>query len=409
MALAGTLKDFSLADIFQLISLQRKTGYLTLRSESDVVTVTFLEGSVVGAESLHKRLEDRLGHVLVKSGRITREELGKALEIQKQTLQRLGYILVSEGFIDQESLKSALSVQMQQTVYRLFRWKDGEYNFETHDSVEFDRENVTPVAAESVLMEGIRMLDEWPLIEKKLPHFDVVLEKVPLPHPPVLETRQDLGGLEDVLSGGGEKEKKDEDTGGRVRLSQEEMSVYQHINGLFTVQEIIDRSGMSEFDTCKALFELINRQLVRSMMPSMEESSTPVRTLFSPSGLLSKLTFPLFWAWLLISVLLIPFHPLDHFPGPNTPATRDRSVIQTRILLHRVVRAIEIFRVRYGRLPDSLDELARLGVLPLSGIYDANGHQLIYQKTDNGYTLGAHDVHGEVPEDLMVYSSQSGD
>ena len=97
MALAGTLKDFSLADIFQLIALQKKTGYLTLRNESDVVTVTFQEGSVVGAESLNKRLEDRLGHVLVKTGRISREELTKALEIQKQTLQRLGYILVAEG------------------------------------------------------------------------------------------------------------------------------------------------------------------------------------------------------------------------------------------------------------------------------------------------------------------------
>ena len=33
MALEGTLKDFSLADIFQLIGLQRKTGILTLQSE----------------------------------------------------------------------------------------------------------------------------------------------------------------------------------------------------------------------------------------------------------------------------------------------------------------------------------------------------------------------------------------
>ena len=45
MALAGTLKDFSLADIFQLIALQKKTGYLTLRNPADVVTVTFMEGT----------------------------------------------------------------------------------------------------------------------------------------------------------------------------------------------------------------------------------------------------------------------------------------------------------------------------------------------------------------------------
>ena len=39
MALEGTLRDFSLADIFQLIGLQRKTGVLTLKGGGEVVTV----------------------------------------------------------------------------------------------------------------------------------------------------------------------------------------------------------------------------------------------------------------------------------------------------------------------------------------------------------------------------------
>jgi hypothetical protein len=43
MALEGTLRDFSFADILQLISLQRKTGVLTLRTEENLVTVSFQE------------------------------------------------------------------------------------------------------------------------------------------------------------------------------------------------------------------------------------------------------------------------------------------------------------------------------------------------------------------------------
>ena len=43
MALEGTLRDFSLADIFQLIGLQRKTGVLTLKAPEDTVTVSFLD------------------------------------------------------------------------------------------------------------------------------------------------------------------------------------------------------------------------------------------------------------------------------------------------------------------------------------------------------------------------------
>ena len=71
MALKGTLKDFSLADIFQLIGIQHKTGVLTLKNDKEVVTVSFVEGNVVSADALHRRLEDRIGTVLVKSGRIT--------------------------------------------------------------------------------------------------------------------------------------------------------------------------------------------------------------------------------------------------------------------------------------------------------------------------------------------------
>ena len=41
MALSGTLKDFALPDIFQLIGMQRKTGLLTLESDRETVSVVF--------------------------------------------------------------------------------------------------------------------------------------------------------------------------------------------------------------------------------------------------------------------------------------------------------------------------------------------------------------------------------
>ncbi|MBI4160834.1 MAG: DUF4388 domain-containing protein, partial [Acidobacteria bacterium] len=177
MALQGTLKDFSLADIFQLIGVQRKTGVLTLKHQDEVVTVSFLNGSVVAADSLPRKLEDRLGRVLVKSGSITEAQLQSALERQKRTLQRMGHILVSEGFIGQEELQEALAVQVTQLVYRLFRWHDGQYHFSQEDHLDYDRQNFRPIQAETILMEGARILDEWPLIEKRLKSFSQVFAK----------------------------------------------------------------------------------------------------------------------------------------------------------------------------------------------------------------------------------------
>ncbi len=400
MALAGTLKDFSLADIFQLIALQKKTGYLTLRSETDVVTVTFFEGAVVGAESLNKRLEDRLGHVLVKTGRISREELAKALEIQKQTLQRLGYILIAEGFVDAPSLRTALTIQMQQTIFRLFRWKNGDYNFEPHDSVEFDRENVTPMSAESILMEGIRMLDEWPIIEKKIPTFDKVFEKIPLPVAPILDTRAEVPGLDGAGRGGDSN---------AVRLSQEEMAVYQNVNGVFTVQEIIDRSGLNEFETCKALFELLNRQIIRPVLPPQEEEPVEARRRLVPTAALGNILAPLFWVWVGISILLLPFHPLDHLPWVDSAAQRDHKVLESRLIVQKVSQAVQLYLFRTGHLPNSLEELARSGYIPMRNLEDAYGQRLIYQVTENGYTLAARGRHGELSEELMIASSEPTD
>src|ERR1700755_3519546 len=126
MALEGTLKDFSLADIFQLIGLQRKTGVLTLRGKDDTVTVTFLDGKVVGADSLNRRLENRLGTVLIKTGTLTQDQLSRTLEIQRETLPPLGFILTHYGIISAESLRAAIQLQILQILYRLFRWKDGD-------------------------------------------------------------------------------------------------------------------------------------------------------------------------------------------------------------------------------------------------------------------------------------------
>ena len=58
------------------------------------------------------------------------------------------------------------ALQTTETVYRLFHWKSGTYEFEPGD-VEWDRETVTPLRAESVLMEGFRQVDEWPLVRRQ--------------------------------------------------------------------------------------------------------------------------------------------------------------------------------------------------------------------------------------------------
>src|SRR5688500_5246587 len=258
MALEGTLKDFSLADIFQLIGLQRKTGVLTLRGKDDTVTVTFLDGKVVGADSLNRRLENRLGSVLMRTGYLTQDQLNRALEIQKETLQRLGFILTHYGIISAESLSEAIQLQIMQIVYRLFRWKDGDYHFSQETTIEYDRDNVVPITAESILMEGARMMDEWPIIEKRLRSMDMVFRKKGSDQEIVVVGADDADEVDFDAEASATKKKPSRPGGGdKIRISQEEKSVYDMVDGTKTLGDIIETARFSEFDTAKAMYELL--------------------------------------------------------------------------------------------------------------------------------------------------------
>src|SRR5512139_2615720 len=239
MALEGTIRDFGLPDIFQLIGLQRKTGLLTLTNEKDEesVTVTFEDGMVVIADSSARRLEDRLGNVLVKQGKVTRE--------------RLGHVLVSGSAITSKDLRDALTVQVSQIVFRVFRWRDGRYLFAPSDAVDYDRENFAPMSTDFILMEGIRMVDEWPIIEKKIPTFDIVFR--PVVDPSLIDVG--AGGAPD--DSGTERRQT-----GRIRLAPEEERVFRKVDGVRTVQAIIDGTGAGEFEVCRTLFDFLNRNLI---------------------------------------------------------------------------------------------------------------------------------------------------
>src|SRR6266446_3163881 len=227
MALEGTIKDFGLPDIFQLIGLQRKTGLLTLKHDTDQVTVTFENGMVVNADSSSKRLEDRLGNVLT-----------------------------TQSYITQKDLQAALNVQVSQIVFKVFRWRDGEYHFEPSDSVDYDRENFAPLSADFILMEGIRMVDEWPIIEKKIPSMDIVFRPV-----------VDAGMIEVGTADGdeGAAKRSAASSTNKIRLTPEEQRIFRKVDGTRTVQGIIDATGLGEFDTCRVLFDLLNRNLVSTV------------------------------------------------------------------------------------------------------------------------------------------------
>ncbi|HEV7768995.1 MAG TPA: DUF4388 domain-containing protein [Thermoanaerobaculia bacterium] len=404
MALEGTLRDFSLADIFQLIGLQRKTGVLTLRSKEDTVTVTFLDGKVVGADSLDLRLENRLGSVLIRTGYLTQDQLTRALEIQKETLQRLGFILTHYGIISAESLREAIQLQITQIVFRLFRWKDGDYHFSQETTIEYDRDNVTPISAESILMEGARMIDEWPIIEKRIRSYEMVFRKKLTDQEILVVGAEDV---DEIDFDGNSKRRKGAGFSETIRITQEEKSIYSMVDGTMTVGEIVEVSRLPEFDTNKALYELLTRDLIEEVRgasaAAVLQQGTPVdesEVAETPVPLPLVLILVVLAVASLVTSIRNPlnsFRPLNG--GPSVIDETRKAISLQRI--EAIGQALEKFNDTQGRLPTDLGELAPHYVgAPL--LRDPWGNSYKYLQPANRYLVIGFSADGRPDTDLYL-------
>ena len=404
MALQGNLRDFSISDIFQLIGLQRKTGVLTLKSRDDVVTITFLDGRVVDSDSEKHRLEGRLGKVLLKRGSMTEEKLGQALKIQQDTLQRLGYILVKNSFISNDELKKALTQQILEIVYRIFRWRDGEYNFSQETSVEYDRESITPITTESILMEGAQMLDEWPIIERQVKSMGQVFEKTSIRQR--IEVSEDESFEFDDSAPGEVRPSKAE----TIKLSPAVHEIYGLVDGACTVSELVERSRQNEFQVCKALYELVTRGLAEekrdkptepaAAAPTMEEvmaaAAPPVpKALILPMMLVVAVFF--------LGNLVRFKNPLNHL---TSFATRNNLVDTTFYdvsfaRMHMVDRALQAYYLANATNPGTLTDLATAGFVNAEALQDPWKRAYIYYKQEKNYYLIGHDKDGKQSLELI--------
>jgi len=395
MALEGTIRDFGLPDIFQLIGLQRKTGLLTLRSEKETVTVTFENGMVVMADSSAKRLEDRLGNVLVKQGKLPKERLDEALQTQRATLQRLGHILLTNNSITGKDLKDALQVQVAQIVFKVFRWRDGDYHFAPTETVDYDRDNFTPMSADFILMEGIRMVDEWPIIEKKIPSMDIVFRAAV--DPSMVEIGGGEDGADEALAGLGEGKRPGGTSSNRVRLTMEEERVYRRVDGTRTVQAVIDATGLGEFEVCRTLFDLLNRNIIAPVgrgttyeVTGRAEESTPVSLLPAWMVACALIAVVALASW---GHLSQPFRATAR-PDPLVPLREGALDWARATRLERLDRCIRAYQLATGQVPNTLGELVDAGLLDRAGLMDPWGRPFHYALTARGYFVVALDEAG---------------
>jgi len=231
MAIKGSLREASLPDVLQLLSMGKKTGCLSVTHRSNCGYIYFDRGKISYASIVNRR--DRIGDMLVKAGTISSEQLQEAIETQsKQRDKRIGDLLVDLEFLTREELHQHVRVQIEEAVYLLFTWNEGTFNFEA--DVHPDRQDLlVSINPESLLLEGARRVDEWSLIEKKIPSFDMVFDA----------DRKKLDATQ-------------------LPLSAEQVNVLDQLDGVKDITQLIEATGLVEFEVGKALYGLITAGLI---------------------------------------------------------------------------------------------------------------------------------------------------
>jgi tetratricopeptide (TPR) repeat protein len=232
MGIKGSLREASLADVCQLLALGQKTGCLSIADGTRFGQIFFDKGRINYARIVNRR--DRLGDLLVRDGVLTQAQLDDVLRRQaREPDRRVGELLVANSYISRSELTRYVRLQIEEAIYHLFTWSRGNFFFEAAARPD-EADIILAINPESLLLEAARRVDEWSLIEKKIPSLDLLFQ---VEHDRLQQSRADL--------------------------TAEQQQVAQLADGSRTVQEIVDATGLTEFTVGKELFGLIQAGLAR--------------------------------------------------------------------------------------------------------------------------------------------------
>jgi hypothetical protein len=365
VALRGNLKDFGIGEVFQLIGQQRKTGILEFTARREQIRIGFDRGAVVSAAPVGPRPDSALGDIFVRCGYLPRPEVDRLLDECEASGQTLARLAVSTGRLGSAAVEEAESLLTRETIFAVLRWSSGSFDFTTQD-VDHDREFDSLLGAEQILMDGMRMVDEWQSFAELVPSQDLVFAR--------------RGSFEAYRPA----------ARGESRVAVESARrVFQMIDGRLPVRRVIDLSRLGTFDATRIIAELRRQELIEPVAAGV------ARRVPAPMASL----VPRHWdlrGWLpaLVSLALLlamavsvnrggRAEAVERFPVHRSPLEDVREEYAAR----GVRNGLESFRFMEGRWPRRLGELEALGLLDGGRLASRQARPYYYRQVDGGVLL----------------------
>jgi len=366
VALHGNLRDFGIGEVFQLIGQQRKTGVLEFQGDdAQVVQLRFDRGAVVAAAPAGQRAEEALAEMLVRCGKLTRnqlDELNSECAAAAQTAPRLA---LAARWIEEDELNRIEDLLTRETFFDLLRWERGAFDFH-NQPIDHARAFDTLLGAEQILMDGLRMVDEWQSFSELVPE-DAVFRRAA-----GFEEYRRRASLDAAMMGDAER-------------------IYQLVDGRISVRRIVDLSLLGSFDAVRLLADLRRAEVVEPL-----DAEALERLQAKPAVRRVEVGRGDIVGWVAAALAIAALTALFVLVRPdatNPPASGIAIERSARVRLHeayaarRTRHAVEAWRFAEGRWPLYVDEVLASKLLSGDSLATDPGRAYYYAQRNGGVLL----------------------
>jgi CheY-like chemotaxis protein len=234
--LSGDMAHVSLAEVMQVLQMQKQSGSLFLATAGRSVTLYFRDGLVDLGQSESEKNEFRLGRYFVEAGHVSRKEVEAFAKSSRERNRKIGDELVAAGKISETARTEALVRQTSEVVYDLVRWQTGSFWFIHEPASEEAVAAKLGLGVPGLIFEGFRRVDEWRLMEGKI-LWDNVMSVDEATLKPLSDS-----------------------------LTRPERMVIAAVDGVRTVTEIVNECDLAHFDALKVLYQLQGSRVLRPVV-----------------------------------------------------------------------------------------------------------------------------------------------
>ena len=324
MALQGNLRDFSVPEILQLLGSQKKTGCLTMEWNTERALVYLQEGLIISTRSPGVNREDSLLVFLRNVHRLSEDQYRGLVTIQKESNRDAEELLLTGGYLDSADLAGYVERLILDDLMRLVRWENGTYRFDPNH--RWPHPPLVRLGLEASLIEASRRVDEHKRFVSVFrdPYQLVALRDLPDPNETLSDVERELLGI---------------------------------IDGNLTVEEVVRKAPLCEYEAYEALHRMLEArwiELTEHREPS-ESGKPAAREAKAHAGPRR----PILWELVVAGAVVALFFAARlgaRYLAPGAPPSPENDVFAAA-QLRNLRTAIELYRRSEGSYPPSIEQL----------------------------------------------------